>query len=223
MKGKITEIFESFQGEGLYFGHKQLFIRFFGCNLSCKFCDTKPDNYVEYEVEELFEKIKFNNNYPRFLSFTGGEPLAQKDFLKSVSKLTKEHGFMNYLDSNGVMADELKEVIEFIDVIAMDLKLPSSTGMDGFWQEHRRFLQVASEKEVFLKAVICEDTSEEDFKKAVDLVKETAIGTVLVLQPNSFELSGILQEKLQKFNRICEEQGVVSCIIPQMHKIIGIR
>lgn len=223
MKGKISEIFESVQGEGLYFGHKQLFIRFFGCGLNCKFCDTKPDSYVEYEVEELFEKIKSNNNYPRFLSFTGGEPLAQKDFLKSVSKLTKEHGFMNYLDSNGVMADELKEVIEFIDVIAMDLKLPSSTGMDDFWQEHRRFLRVASEKEVFLKAVICEDTLKEDFKKAVDLVKETAVGTVLVLQPNSFELNDFLQNKLQKFNRICEQEGVVSCIIPQMHKIIEIR
>ncbi|MFH1175441.1 MAG: 7-carboxy-7-deazaguanine synthase QueE [bacterium] len=223
MKGKIAEIFESVQGEGLYFGHKQLFIRFFGCNLKCKFCDTKPDNYVEYEVEELFEKIKSNNNQLRFVSFTGGEPLVQKDFLKSVSKLTKENGFMNYLDSNGIMADELKEVIEFIDVIAMDLKLPSSTGMDGFWHQHRRFLQVASEKEVFLKAVICEDTSEEDFKKAVDLVKETAIGAVLVLQPDSYGLNDFLREKLRKFNRICEEEGVVSCIIPQMHKIIGIR
>ncbi|MFH1440760.1 MAG: 7-carboxy-7-deazaguanine synthase QueE [Candidatus Omnitrophota bacterium] len=223
MKGKIAEIFESVQGEGLYFGHKQLFIRFFGCNLNCKFCDTKPINYVEYEVEELFEKIKSNNNQLRFVSFTGGEPLVQKDFLKNVSKLTKENGFMNYLDSNGIMAEELKEVIEFIDVIAMDLKLPSSTGMDGFWQEHRRFLQVASEKEVFLKTVICENTSDEDFKKAVDLIKDTCSSAVLVLQPDSSKLSDFLEEKLQEFNQICYEEGIVSCIIPQMHKIIGIK
>ncbi len=223
MKGRISEIFESVQGEGLYVGHKQLFIRFFGCNLNCKFCDTKPSNYVEYEAEELFEKMKSNNIHPRFVSFTGGEPLIQKDFLKNISRLTKENGFMNYLDSNGIMADELKEVIEFIDVIAMDLKLPSSTGMEDFWQEHCRFLRVASEKEVFLKAVICEETSEEDFRKAVDLIKQVSIGTVLVLQPDSYGLADFLEEKLQKFKQICEEEGIVSCIIPQIHKIIGIR
>ena len=124
MKGKIAEIFESVQGEGLYFGHKQVFIRFFGCNLNCKFCDTKLTDYVEYDAEELFKRINSDNKYPRFLSFTGGEPLAQKDFLKSISKLAKENGFMNYLDSNGIMADELKEVIDFIDIIAIKENKP---------------------------------------------------------------------------------------------------
>ena len=37
---KIKEIFESIQGEGLYIGSKQLFIRFCACNLKCKYCDT---------------------------------------------------------------------------------------------------------------------------------------------------------------------------------------
>lgn len=223
MKGKITEIFESIQGEGLYFGERQLFVRFFGCNLNCRFCDTKPDYFMECHVLDLFEKIKVYKNKYRFLSFTGGEPLLQKDFLKSILKLTRENGFKNYLETNGTMPDELAEVIEYLDIIAMDLKLPSSTGMDDFWQEHRRFLEIASKKHMFLKAVVCKDTTETDLIEAINLIKETDSSAILILQPNSYEDCIQLREKLERFKDICTKDGVISCIIPQMHKVIGVQ
>jgi len=37
----IAEIFSSIQGEGLYVGRRQIFIRFCGCNLNCRYCDTE--------------------------------------------------------------------------------------------------------------------------------------------------------------------------------------
>lgn len=221
MKGKITELFESVQGEGIYFGERQLFVRFFGCNLNCKFCDTKPDYFMEYYVPELFEKIKAHDHKYRFLSFTGGEPLLQKDFLKSILKLTCENGFKNYLETNGTMPDELAGVIEYLDIIAMDLKLPSSTAMIDFWHEHRKFLEIASKKDMFLKAVVCKDTTEGDLIKAINLIKETGTSAVLVLQPNSYEDGIQLRDKLERFRGICARDGVVTCIIPQMHKVIG--
>lgn len=223
MKGKISEVFNSVQGEGLYLGEKQIFVRFFGCNLSCKFCDTRLDRFTEYEPEELFEEIKLYQNDFHSISFTGGEPLLQKDYLKEILKLTSGHGYKNYLETNGTLAGELAEVIDYLDIVAMDLKLPSSAEMGRLWGMHRKFLKIAAQKEVFLKTIICQSTREEDLREALALIKEVHQAGILVLQPNSYENDGSLTGKLASFKAICTQENVVACVIAQMHKIAGIR
>jgi organic radical activating enzyme len=223
MKGKISEVFESIQGEGLYFGERQVFVRFFGCNLKCNFCDTKLDSFIEYEPEELFEEIKLYPNEFHSISFTGGEPLLQKDFLKEVLTLTHAQGYKNYLETNGTLADGLKTVIDYIDIVAMDLKLPSSTGLEYFWDRHRKFLEIASAKEVFLKAVICSSTKEDDLRQGLNLIKDINQAAILVLQPNSYEKRRKLAGKLKEFKEICLKEKVTTCVIPQLHKTAGIK
>jgi organic radical activating enzyme len=223
MKARINEIFDSVQGEGLYLGEKQIFVRFFNCNLSCTYCDTKLDRFTEYEPKELFEEIRLYRGKYHSISFTGGEPLLYPDFLKEVLKLTFGHGHRHYLETNGTLFFELEELIDRIDIIAMDLKFPSSTGMGNLWQLHRKFLKIASKKEVFLKAIICQATYEEDLQEALAIIKEISPASVLVLQPNSFENQTVLQEKLLNFKEIANQQGVTTCIIPQIHKIMGLR
>ncbi|MBU0503927.1 MAG: 7-carboxy-7-deazaguanine synthase QueE [Candidatus Omnitrophota bacterium] len=223
MKGKISEIFESIQGEGIYAGQRQIFVRFFGCNLSCKFCDTPLKNFSEYESQELLNELKsYLGNY-HSISFTGGEPLLQKDFLKEVLILAKQEGFRNYLETNGTLPEALKEVIDYVDIIAMDFKLSSSTNSGDFLVSHREFLKIASAKDVFLKAVICNSTGEDDFKKSLEVIKEIKPDIRLVLQPNCFEDSGSLDEKIDDLKTICLRQGIGVCLIPQMHKIIGVK
>ena len=223
MKARIAEIFESVQGEGLYLGERQLFVRFFGCNLNCRFCDTKLSRFMEYEPQELLEEIRLYKNGVGSISFTGGEPLLQKDFLKEVLRLARKEGYKNYLETNGTLPGELEEVIDFVDIVAMDIKLPSSAGMGNLWMLHRKFLEVASRKEVFLKAVVCQATEEGDLKDALNLIREVNMAAVLVLQPNSHEELGPLTEKCEKFKEICKQGNVVTCIIPQVHKIVGIK
>jgi len=223
MKGRIAEVFDSVQGEGLYLGEKQIFVRFFGCNLTCRFCDTKLNSFIEYEPEELFEEIKLYPNDFHSISFTGGEPLLQKDFLKEVLKLTTKGGYKNYLETNGTLPGELADIIDYFDIVAMDIKLPTSTGMGNLWSMHREFLNVASKKEVFLKTIICHSTQEEDLREVLSLIKEVHNPSVLVLQPNSYENDGALTKKLENFKDICIKEGVITCIIPQMHKIVGIK
>ena len=223
MKAKIAEIFESVQGEGLYLGEKQIFVRFFNCNLSCTYCDTKLDRFMEYEPHELFEEIKLYRDKYHSVSFTGGEPLLYKDFLKETLKLTSKHGHRHYLETNGTLFFELEEIIDRIDIVAMDLKFPSSSGMGNLWDTHKKFLKIAVKKEVFLKAIICQSTLEEDLREALGLIKEVSPGSILVLQPNSYEDQLVLNEKLSRFKEIANQERVTTCVIPQMHKIMGLK
>jgi 7-carboxy-7-deazaguanine synthase len=223
VKARIAEIFESAQGEGLYLGERQLFVRFFGCNLSCRFCDTKLNRYTVYEPQELLKEIRLYKTIVNSISFTGGEPLLYIDFLKEVLPATREEGFRNYLETNGTLSGELKQVIDFLDVVAMDMKLPSSSGMGPLWGLHRRFLEVSSSKEVFVKTIICLDTEERDLREALKIIKEVDESAVLVLQPNNYENQQELMSQLDKFKAICLQEKVTACIIPQMHKVVGIR
>jgi len=223
MKGRISEIFLSIQGEGLYVGERQIFVRLAGCNMECGYCDTRILSFREYEPQTLLGELKcYSNNY-HCVSFTGGEPLAQKDFLKEVMALTRRAGFSNYLETNGTLSGALEEVIGDTDIVAMDLKLPSSTGAGVFWPEHRKFLKIASRKEVFAKAVVCASTLESDLREAVAVIKEVNPGTILVLQPDSRVEYAALQEKVQRFKYICISENIAACIIPQIHKIVGIK
>ena len=224
MKGRVAEIFDSVQGEGIYLGERQLFVRFFGCNLSCLYCDTKLYRFVEYEPYELFSEIAlYGDNEIHSVSFTGGEPLLQYEFLREVMTLTRANGYRNYLETNGTLSGELEQVIKYVDIVAMDIKLPSSSGMGWLWGLHQRFLQVASKKEVLIKIIVSSNSQEEELQHALSLIRKVNPAAIVILQPNSFEDVGGLKEKLDKFQEMCFLGGVTACIIPQMHNIIGVK
>ena len=221
MKGKISEVFRSIQGEGLYQGVSQVFVRFFGCNLECSFCDTKLDSYEKKTAPELLDEIDSFQNY-HSLSITGGEPLLQIDFLKDLLKLVKKRKQKVYLETNGTLPENLGKVIDYTDIIAMDFKLPSSTGLESFWDKHQEFLGVAKEKKIFIKAVIGTSTVVEDIYKMIEIIKGAAKKTTLVLQPqNPFEI--MVKTKLSGFEELCREEGLKVKIIPQMHKRLGLK
>ncbi|MFA5117482.1 MAG: 7-carboxy-7-deazaguanine synthase QueE [Candidatus Omnitrophota bacterium] len=222
MKAKIAEIFVSVQGEGIYVGEKQLFVRFFGCNLSCKYCDTKLTEFIEYEPQALIEVLKQFHGKFHSISFTGGEPLLHLDFLKEFLPLNRHGGLKHYLETNGTLPEALEAVIDHLDIVAMDIKLPSSTGLKHFWEEHKKFLTIAARKEVFIKTVVCLSTKEEDFTEVIRLVSECDPSAVLILQANSQEDNDEMKHKLHEFREFCVNRHVTACIIPQIHKIVGL-
>ncbi|MFH1479341.1 MAG: 7-carboxy-7-deazaguanine synthase QueE [Candidatus Omnitrophota bacterium] len=222
MKAKITEIFSSIQGEGPYAGEEQLFIRFFGCDLECSFCDEKSNGYFkEYSLKEVIDKvIKAAKDT---VSLTGGEPLVQCDFLRDLARALKTKGFRIYLETNGVLYDELSKVIDLIDIVSMDIKLPSSTLSEGHWQDHGLFLKEAIKKELFVKAVITQDTKKEDVIKACSLVKDIDKKIPFILQPVSYNNSIAKISSLDEFLNIAKSYLSDVRVIPQIHKILGVR
>lgn len=227
-KAKINEIFYSYQGEGPYQGTPQVFVRFSGCNLKCKFCDTKHYSHMIYNVDDLLKEVlplASQCSPEHGIAITGGEPLCQAGFLLDFLPILKQKGCKIYLETNGILHDELEELLPYIDIIAMDFKLPSSTGLKPYWKEHEKFLKIALSKNVFVKAVVTDKTTQIDWQKSVDIVYRIAPQLLLVLQPitpigNCKEPS---EAKVFKFRNIALKKLNKVEIIPQSHPVLGIK
>jgi organic radical activating enzyme len=226
---KIVEIFKSIQGEGIYTGVKQVFVRFFGCNMDCVWCDTpearKEMLSTQYELspEEVFHQICLLWDRCHSVCLTGGEPLLHKDFMRHLLPLLKEAGMTTYLETNAICYEALTEVINGIDIIAMDIKLPSSTKKESFWHQHEEFLRCAVKKQVFIKAIISSTTEQKDIEKMVDLICSVDPTRTLILQPNSFELHNGVLERCFEFQNYCMARLAHVRILPQVHRLLNIR
>lgn len=229
MKAKVSEIFLSYQGEGPFTGSRQLFIRFYGCNMSCGYCDTFLSSYKSFSKENLLGKIlDFGDDYNE-LSLTGGEPLLYADFLKEFLPLFKKHcSKAVYLETNGTLPKELCSIIEYVDIIAMDFKLPSSTNASiNLWREHREFVKIAAERELIIKAVITDSTTIDDIKTMSGIIKDIAKDCAVILQPvtpvNDL-IKGPDEEMLSYFKGyIIQTTEKKAVILGQTHKCLGVR
>ena len=76
---RVNEIFRSVQAEGANAGRAAVFVRFAGCNLDCRFCDTNHDPYVEMTAAEINAEVACLARGDRnvLVVFTGGEPTLQ--------------------------------------------------------------------------------------------------------------------------------------------------
>ena len=227
---KVLEIFSSRQGEGLYPGVRQIFIRFAGCNLACLFCDVPAETNYQTRIfgagglRDEVERWRRKFGPYHSLSLTGGEPLLQVEFLKEFLPQVKK--IKIYLETNGTLPEEFKEISSRIDYVSLDFKLPSSTGRDALWERHRRFLKLAGRKSCFVKAVITGKTTPEDLKKAVGIIAGIDKNIPLILQPvtavDNFR-APVSGEQLLDFQKYALKKLSEVRIIPQLHKRMGLR
>lgn len=98
-----------------------------GCPLRCVFCHNpetwKKKDGIEMTPEEAFQKIKRYKNYfgkEGGVTFSGGEPLLQEDFVLEIAKMCKNDGISTCLDTSGVGSYE--KVLPYIDLILLDIK-----------------------------------------------------------------------------------------------------
>ena len=141
---KVNEIFLSIDGEGYRTGLPVVFIRLYGCNLNCSYCDTRysceQQEYKEMSLYDILVKV-LSYRVPR-VTLTGGEPLIHpgvKDLIKSLVANDIEVN----IETNGAV--DLDEFIEFKYnskvVFTMDYKCKSSGMEDKMILSNLEFLQ----------------------------------------------------------------------------------
>lgn len=146
---RITEIFHSLQGESRTVGIPTVFIRLTGCPLRCQYCDTA----YAFEGGKLMELSAIEHvleNYEcRYVTVTGGEPLAQPNCIPLLEQLCNA-GYEVSLETSGAMP--IEEVDARVSIV-MDLKTPASQESDKNRYENISFLKPIDQ----VKFVICDE------------------------------------------------------------------
>ncbi len=127
MNGKVHSI----ESMGLVDGPGIRTVIFFqGCSLRCKFCHN-PDTWTynggtEYTPEELVKRIERFKTYFKSsgggVTFSGGEPLRQPEFLLEVLKLCKAKGIHTCIDTAGYGFGDYDEILKYTDLVLFDIK-----------------------------------------------------------------------------------------------------
>ncbi len=242
------EIFSSVQGEGLLVGLRQIFLRFYGCNLDCDYCDTAAALNIQSPefcaVERTPGRRDFVNimnpvtldhvhgvmdNWHRgwpgvhhSISLTGGEPLMQVNTLKEWLPVLRTV-LPVYLETNGILHDDLLEIIDLLDFVGMDIKLPSTSGHSGLWQQHQSFLHIAARKNAFVKVVIDDETQDWEITKTCEIISSVDREIPLILQPRTLSNGeiGVKSTRMLEFQEIAGCHLKETRIIPQTHIFSG--
>lgn len=241
MTENVIEIFSSVQGEGLYVGYRQAFLRLEDCNLHCRYCDTAhergghPVCRVQMDVDEpVFRDVPnplsaqaaadylavYTKAVPhQAVSLTGGEPLLHPAYIRELASLLTTPLL---LETNGTLPEALERVLPAVDIVSMDIKLPSLTGQD-VWAIQRAFLRVAREKEVYVKIVVGGEVSLVELERAFALVAGVDSRIPLILQPvtpfggvTAPEPSFMLKAQRQALDVLRQVR-----VIPQTHVLMG--
>ena len=102
-KYEVVEKFVSINGEGTKAGQLAVFIRFKGCNLNCKYCDTKWANEQETHSQPMTEKEILDyvlSTGVKNVTLTGGEPLLRED-IENVITVLAENNLNIEIETNG--------------------------------------------------------------------------------------------------------------------------
>lgn len=202
---KIYEIFYSLQGETSRFGLPTVFVRLTGCPMRCTYCDTEYafSGGSNMEIADILVKVaEFGT---RYVTVTGGEPLAQKQCHELLKSLC-DAGYSVSLETGGAM--DIAPVDQRVSII-LDIKTPASNEEEkNLWSN---LTHIKSSDEI--KFVLC-NRADYDWAKAklneLKLVEKCPV----LFSPSFHELAAnelatwVLADKLQVRMQI------------QLHKIL---
>ena len=182
MVGKISDI----ETMGLVDGPGMRLVLFLsGCRLRCLYCHNPETwtavNSIEITPEEVLKKYqKYSNYYGENggVTFSGGEPLLQGEFVLEAIKLLKLNNIHTAIDTAGV-AENYDEILELVDLVIFDVKAVDEKEYEylvsGKIEKQKEFLDkcIALNKKLWIRQVIVPgiNDDEEHVKKLNDFIK----------------------------------------------------
>jgi 7-carboxy-7-deazaguanine synthase len=246
---RLVEMFSSIQGEGILVGRRQIFVRTYGCNLRCTYCDSPetlkesgipsfcrieemPGSWTFKQVpnpvsaETLTETIQTWLTEPHHsVSITGGEPLLHARFLQSWLPSVRALGLQTFLETNGLLPQHLERVLPLLDYVSMDFKAPTATGLDpkSTHETHRRFLEIAQAVNVYGKFVITPRTTDAELDAVCETIESVNATIPLILQPVTpfgFEREPVPPARMIACHARASRRLSDVRVIPQTHKMM---
>lgn len=213
IKGKIHSV----ESMGLVDGPGIRVVVFMqGCTLRCLYCHN-PDTWtldgnkdaLDFTPEELVNKIsRFRSYFEKSgggVTFSGGDPLKQPEFLKETLKLCKEAGIHTTLDTSGVGFGDYEEILKYTDLVLYDVKHLTREGykdMTGIEiDETQKFLEVCKKMgtKMWIRQVVVPGKTDSEeyirelgkFIKTLDNVEKVELLPYHLLGVNKYETLGI--------------------------------
>ena len=164
---RITEIFHSLQGETSRTGLPTVFVRLTGCPLRCGYCDTTYAFHggTTLTLDDVLSEVA--RYQTRYVTVTGGEPLAQKNCLPLLSALA-ERGYSVSLETSGAL--DVSKIDPRVSRI-VDIKTPASGEVHRNRWENVEYLNSRDE----IKFVLC---GEQDYAWAKEVLVERRLALV---------------------------------------------
>ena len=190
---KIYEIFHSLQGETSRIGLPTVFVRLTGCPMRCTYCDTEYafSGGSNMQIADILVKVaEFGTKY---VTVTGGEPLAQKECYTLLQALC-DAGYSVSLETGGAM--DIAPVDVRISVI-LDIKTPASNEEKNMLWTNINHIKPTDE----IKFVLC-NREDYDWAKAIITELKLTEKCPILFSPSYHDLSAetlagwVLQDKL---------------------------
>ena len=237
LKVRLSEIFTSVEGEGVYFGTKTMFVRLAGCHLKCFWCDTpyalSMKDGQEYEISEVVKMIDDNllqNTYK--VNFTGGEPLLQHIAVYEMAKHVKHKGLLTYIESSCFDSERFKEILPSIDICKVEFKLSDSEAVDA--EHYRNLLEneltcleeaIKEKKATYIKVVVSSQSNKKEFEELTKMIFNKIKSVDIegfIIQPVYGQCEPALDQLFQFYDIVYPHYKQVR-IVPQLQKVIGVR
>ena len=129
---QVLEIYQSKQGEGIWTGQPSVFVRFLGCPLHCRFCDTAYARYHSEEENGFGASLAPDEIVGRILLLdlphvvlTGGEPMISPHIVE-LTKLLKEFDYQITIETAGIVFQPT-----ICDLMSISPKLRNTVPLGG--------------------------------------------------------------------------------------------